>query len=102
MIIASYCGRRGLDRRLFAISCGKGNPAVPYIVILIDTTALCQVKIRHILIFPAEQPQNLGLSFSEAGGRISEFSGTDGSRKKERVELGIPFFALISLFRRIF
>jgi hypothetical protein len=44
----------------------------------------------------------LGLSFSEAGGRISEFSGTDGSRKKERVELGIPFFALISLFRRIF
>jgi hypothetical protein len=80
MIIASYCGRRGLDGRIFAISCGKENPRVPYIVILIDTTALSQVKNRHILIFPAEKPQNFGLTFSEAGGRISESSGADGSR----------------------
>jgi hypothetical protein len=66
-------------------------------VILIDTTALSQVKNRHILIFPAEQPQYFGLSFSEAGGRISESSGADGSRKKESVKWEFAFFALISL-----
>jgi hypothetical protein len=81
MIIASYCGRRGLDRRIFAISCGEENPEAPYIVILIDTIASSQVKNRHILIFPAEQPQSMGLSSREAGGRISESSGVDGSSK---------------------
>jgi hypothetical protein len=45
-IFASHCGRKRLDGPLFAISCGAGNPWVPYVVILIDMIAGSQVKSR--------------------------------------------------------